>query len=390
MALLLVLASMPAVWLPIAVTKPSQLVQWYLYLFVVVPAVIIPPLSLDRSLIDVMAFTLVLTACFALLSLSPYLPPLRLPRARVPVWMFWAGVGTAAGLLYAYVILVFGLPTRVPSLLAVYDTRAAYRAQLEEAGGVVAYAVLWLAKLFNPLFLAFGLVGRHPLLLGLGMAGQLLLYGITGFKSVIFTIVLLVCLLVAMRDNGRHFGIWMLTGSIAFVVAAIAHDLARDKLLLTGLFVRRMMLVPGLLTGMYFDFFSQNPPARFGNSFLKGLVDYPYPVGTANVIGSRFLGNVEGHANANLWADAYANFRMPGMVAVTAALMAVLWLFDSLASQRRRRETILIAAVPAFALCNSSLQTVFVTHGLALALLVSALLPADRTSDDERQGPHAK
>lgn len=377
-AFLLVMAAiMPVAWMPLAVTKPSQLVQWYLYIFVFVPIVLIPAISLARPIADTLGLIAVVLASFGLLSITPSLPPIRLPRIRLSSWAFWSCIGIVAGALYLYVIRVFGVSNHLPSLFAVYDTRSAYRAQLAEAGGTVAYAVLWLGNLFNPLFLAFGLVNHRFTLLAIGMAGQLLLYTITGFKSVLFTIVLLVALLLALRRSGRAFGMWILAGSTSVVAAAIAFDVMRGGVLLTGLFVRRLMLVPGLLTGMYYDFFSQNPPALLGNSFLRGLAPYPYPVGPANIIGSRFLGNIEGHANANLWADGYANFRMPGILGVTLVLVLILWMFDSLAHQRRSRETILIVAIPAFALCNSSLQTVFVTHGLALALLVASLLPSD-------------
>jgi hypothetical protein len=81
-------------------------------------------------------------------------------------------------------------------------------------------------------------------------------------------------------------------------------------------------------------------------------------------------------ANANFWADAYANFGYAGIVCFTLLLALVLWLYDSGSAGRDRYVTALVIALPAFAVANSGLLTSLLTHGIGLAMLLMYLMPA--------------
>jgi hypothetical protein len=70
-------------------------------------------------------------------------------------------------------------------------------------------------------------------------------------------------------------------------------------------------------------------------------------------------------------------------------LGGVLWLLDSVTARLPRRDAFLIVAVPSLALCNTSLQTVFVSHGIALILLLSYLMPS-ANSEEELHSPPAR
>ena len=83
-------------------------------------------------------------------------------------------------------------------------------------------------------------------------------------------------------------------------------------------------------------------------------------------------------ANANLWADGFANFGFAGMFAATFGLGVTMIILNSFGRDRDLRVTGSIAGVMAFPLANSALLTTLLTHGLGLALFLLWLLPPER------------
>ena len=78
----------------------------------------------------------------------------------------------------------------------------------------------------------------------------------------------------------------------------------------------------------------------------------------------------------NIWADAYSNFGVLGMLVFTALLGMALLLVD--ASTRAGAPRLLVLAplaMIALGLSNSALLTVFMTHGLLLTLILVYLMP---------------
>jgi hypothetical protein len=138
-----------------------------------------------------------------------------------------------------------------------------------------------------------------------------------------------------------------------------------------------MTALPGLLTGYYYEFFSSHPKAHLGHSIFKSLIDYPYAVEPPYLIGALYFHNASNDANANVWADAYANFGYFGVICFTLLLAAVLWLYDSMAVECDRRLATLAMALPAFSLANGALLTSLLSNGMALAMLLVYLMPRE-------------
>jgi hypothetical protein len=82
-----------------------------------------------------------------------------------------------------------------------------------------------------------------------------------------------------------------------------------------------------------------------------------------------------GDPNANIWADAYANFGYAGVVGFTLILAAFLWFYDRVAQNVDRRAAVVLLVVSALTLANSALLTCLLTHGMMLALLVITQWP---------------
>ena len=112
-------------------------------------------------------------------------------------------------------------------------------------------------------------------------------------------------------------------------------------------------------------------------SILKTLVNYPYAAEPPYLIGALYFHSASNDANANIWADAYANFGYPGIVCFTILFAILLWLYDSIAAgSRNTRVAALAIGLPAFALANGGLLTSLLTNGVALAMLLVYLMPS--------------
>jgi glycosyltransferase involved in cell wall biosynthesis len=371
-----VAAWLPALWMPVRLLRPSQVVYWLLYVLVYVPSTFVPFLSLERSPFHLSLLLISLVTAFATLQFIYYLPYLTLQRLKLPRLVYW-GLFTGVALLFlTQIIQAFGLRFQIPNLLEVYSVRADYREVASNP--LVGYSTSWLGNILCPFLIAIGFIRKSPLLIAAGIAGQLFVFSITGFKSVFFSSLLVTGLLIALSYRGRFFGLFVVWGATGLVMLTWLLDIVTQNILYSSLFVRRMIITPGILTGWYYDFFSTHPQTHLGHSILEGLVTYPYDRSPPYLIGREYFGNEQTYANANLWADAFANFGFWGIAGFTLVLGFILWLFDILLKGRSFQQLLLSAlllGVPAITLSNSALITSLTTHGVAMAWLLLFFLP---------------
>lgn len=372
------LALLPALWMPQALSRPSITTYWLLYVLVVIPSVLIPVYSLGNASWALLNVGLPIVAVFGLLRVMYALPliqnPIRLP---LPQYVFWIIVGAATLLSNYYLISIFGLHLNITSLVSseVYDRRLESRQLVEELGGITGYLLNWQRTVINPLLIVLGLWLRNWWLLGLGLLGQSIAFSSDAGKASLFT-PLLMGTVFWFSHHVKRFAINMLAAFSALSLTVTLVDALQwmGDGILSSLFVRRLILTSGLLTGKYFDFFSQNPPAMLGHSIFSNFVQYPYDRSPQFLIGQMYFSETT-NANANIWADAFANFGFWGLVVFTLLLALVLYLYDSLSQKMDVRLSASLLVVPSFALTQSAFLTSLSTHGMLLILLVVWCLP---------------
>jgi hypothetical protein len=132
------------------------------------------------------------------------------------------------------------------------------------------------------------------------------------------------------------------------------------------------------MTGYYYDFFTTHPKGYMGDSTLSFLVDYPYSVQPQYLIGAEYFNSPSTQANANVWADGFAQFGFPGMVFLVVVLGVVLWLYDSAAKHTNKVFATVLLGIPAITLANNPVETSLLTHGIGLLLLFVYLVPSDK------------
>jgi len=222
------------------------------------------------------------------------------------------------------------------------------------------------------------------------LAIEMLVYGITGHKTVLFSVALIIPILLLLSTRARLFGLSFPVGAAALMVAAAAWDRLTESTLATALFVVRLIATPGLLTAAYYEFFSENVTYGLSHSILGFLGPMPYDVGPALLIGAVYFGNPATWANANLWADGFMNFGIIGILASTLILGAYLVVLDAAASRRDLGVTGALAGMMAITLSNAGVLTALMSHGLALSLILILLMPRQvetRVSADVKPRP---
>lgn len=372
-----ILATLPSLWMPIKLTRPSQVVYWMLYLLVLVPACLVSIYALEDQSSGPFLLSVCLVIAFAFTGIIYRLPLLPLPRIQLKSYEFDAILALLSISVYALLVATFGLQFHYVSFDDTYSVRDQFKNTVDQAPTLVAYAIGWQAWVINPLVMAMGLRSRRMSWILGGAMAQFVIYSITAFRAMLFSAGLLLYLLWAMRSS-KAFGTRLAATWTAILAGSGALQFIGYSLIPASLVAVRMIALPGLLTGYYYEFFSSHPKVHLGHSILKSLVDYPYAVEPPYLIGFLYFHNASNDANANIWADAYANFGYPGIICFTLLLALVLWLYDSMAVGRDKRLAALVISLPAFSLANGALLTSLLSNGMALAMLLMYLMPSVR------------
>ena len=217
-----------------------------------------------------------------------------------------------------------------------------------------------------------GPVQRRWFLLAAGIAGQLLLFSLTGIKETLFSpkshrIALSIFALSHKRSArlGRSLTLFML---ILVALAALLSHFGQTSLMF--LFVRRTMGTPGLLAAYYFDFFSTHAPTLFSHNILKFVLKNPYPEGPPFLIGRIYFNNPETSANASLFADGFAGLRYLGVLVEAGLTSVFLRLLDEAASGRDFRSLAAPLGLTGLGLVETGISTALLTDGLLLTFLL--------------------
>lgn len=361
--------------LPVSWERPSAVVYWTLFLLVVAPIHVLPAFTTELST-PVWLMVGTVAAAFWLLG---FLYSVRLPEVSRPAVLsrlYWPAYALAWMVLLGVVVSYYGFRVQLMSLTEIYEVRDTYRDSFEHVPRVARYAITWLGNVIAPIAIARGLTTRRWTWAVLGVATELLLVSITGFKHLLFSSVLVAVVVILARVTDlRQLGQRVAALAVAGVFTVTAFDFGTGNFVLSSLFVRRTILTAAINTKYHFEYFHDHPKAALGYGLLARWVDYPYDLPPAFVVGEVYYGNPETSANANLWADAYSNFGVVGVFGFTAVLAVVLYVADRVGRGLPTGLALAALAQSAVSLSNTAMLTVFLTHGMFLAVLLIAFMP---------------
>ncbi|HTC92068.1 MAG TPA: hypothetical protein VK699_01290 [Terriglobales bacterium] len=379
MVWLIALVLLPALALPCALSRPSALILWWLYLAAYIPSILVPPLSLTMLPETLLPLQISLLLSMGILCLSSSGKLLAIGQIKLSATLFWP-VFALVWLTCLAFICTYGQLNVLANLASLfaganeYDIRTEY---IAERGRLLGYVVGQLGQALNPFLIAFGIANRRRAFLVAGIIGQIIVFGVTGFKTVVFSAIFLPMVLIFMRRWRRSFGLALTSGLVAIVLICAAADHATGNNFLSSVVTRRTLTVPGLLTGFYFEHFSQVSHAGVGYHFSRN----ESAIDASREIGLAYFGSTDVDANANLWAQGFADLGLPGIIGFTFIVALMIWMYDSLAAKRNLELAVLLAAMPAIALSNTAPTTVLITHGALAAALLLCLAPSPASGD---------
>jgi|GEM_PF-732534 len=371
------LAVLPGFLLPISARRPSTIALWVLYLLAYVPAQVVPTFASGRTS-DYLGFQFTLFSGFLLMQLLTAIQPISIKRWWLNEKYLFIGLCGFTLVTYAFVLAYFGLPTSIPGLFDVYAVRSSFDQQAEGAG-IVLYLISWQSKVVNPFLMVYGVARKSWLSFSAGTGLQLVLYALAGHKSVLLSIALVMAVLVLYSVRGKLFGVMLSGGACLLVVIGTLHVMFTDNLILMTLFVRRTILMPGLLTGYYQEYFSLHGLTRQLDPVTRMIFSTPYQEGVPYIIGRIYFNSPETRANANMWADAFSSFGLGGVLFVSVFLGLILLVIDFLSVDRDTWVSAVLVGIAAYSLVNSGLATSLSTHGILFMMLLLFFSPLVRS-----------
>lgn len=253
-------------------------------------------------------------------------------------------------------------------LSKVYDARADLSLHRFPLSG---YFIPWVAYVANMALLSYflGIRKKSQKFAWAGVIGvlllQLLIFGMTNFKSFLFLPVAIVTLVVVIERaslfRSAVFG-------VLSAVACLALMSSSGSALSAGI-IERVFYTPPALHSLYFGYFSVHP-----NGFLVdtvgGLFGSTYNESIVSVISEEYWGRLFS-PNVGWIGDAFANFGVLGVISFAALLAIALNFADSFAMNRLPDGTVegLLFGF-AFGITNSALLTSLLTGGYFVAVVL--------------------
>lgn len=369
---------------PRRIDKPSEVVLWIHFVLATAPTALIAQITpfLPRGL--AFRFGLAVEVAWAGVLLlmrwvsyrHPDLPgPLVRIRRRVSAGLWLAGLLTITLSATVLTFLLPGVGHQVVSFGHVADVRLQYRQALGQVPSFVPYVLLSAVYVTNPTLIAYGWMRRRWLLIFVGLAGQVLNYSVTGYKTVALSLVLVVGLAWLLERVGQIGGRTFLLAMVGGMAVALGAFLVAGLAAPATYFTTRMLVVPGNVAAAHVALFSKVDPLYWSQAFMSSFVHYPYVKPPSFIVGYFLSGSQDTNANVNLFGDGYESARYAG-VAVECLVLALLLLVLDLVSARVPRQVVLpVVLVPAFLLTNANVFTSLLTSGFALTIIVLMFAP---------------
>jgi hypothetical protein len=361
---------------------PGEFVVNLIFYIVYIPSILTPLLQGRVGLSTAMASALMLGASFVFVTWFVHLAPTREKSARRvrPLLrgdhflLLLSGMWAAANL---YVVISLRDQLHFATIDEIYDQRFAF-----EAGGtLLVYVILNAVGAVNPMILALGLQRKSAVLVGMAVTSQAIMYSTMALKAVLAsTLFSIAAFYFLMGRDGPKQGLIPLGLSIITAVGLALTPFYRGDTGLLGqgmsILFMRTLETPGMLYGIYLDFFSIDPGTAYSHvSVVKPFVTYPYgSLQVGQVIGfyaNPEAGNYTYNTNANyLAADGLTAFGLWGIPVITV-ISAIFFRGLEWALRDTDKRLSCVALISTlFYLTNVSIFTTALTYGGILVVLL--------------------
>lgn len=253
---------------------------------------------------------------------------------------------------------------------AIYDVRYA---SIENSNVLTRYFEGWLSKAICPILLVYGLIKKDKKIilfsaiillyiflisahksLFLGTLTILFFYFIKGYERKILSFMILICSLISISEILTYL------------------DIPNP---ITAIVTYRYLFVPVEVGSYYFEFFDEKF-TYWSQSPFNPFVFYKYNSTPAYVIGDYYYNDPTLAANTGIISDGFMNFGFLGILINVLIFVFIVYLWK----RKRISEKyfgVFVSYLIAFQ--NSSLPTIFLTHGLIIVFLLFTFFELEET-----------
>ena len=249
-------SSLVGLWMPITIDRPSKVVYWLFYLFVVVP-VIVTPVYIDGNFLNsFLRISLPILVSFLSIGFFYKITLFKTRKLRISSQTFWTCFFLVLFVSYAYVLAIFGPHLEFVSIFSseeVYSIRLAARSVT--SGKFIGYVMGWCGNLLNPFLIAFGLNSKKYFPLVVGVCGQILLYSAEASKGTLLSVLVFVGLFLLLSKHRKQVGLKIFVVIICVVMVSCLVDYFLNSDVFVSLMLRRQLSTHGILTTYHFVLF---------------------------------------------------------------------------------------------------------------------------------------
>ncbi|WP_340169485.1 hypothetical protein [Lacinutrix sp.] len=248
----------------------------------------------------------------------------------------------------------------------IYITRLKFRGLFDTYSG---YTHSWFTRVIIPIIFVLALKFRLKVIAIANTVLLLFLYLMGAVKSVLLGSLLVVIFYFIRREKILPM---ILKGLIILLLIAlllIPNDI-HDRNFLSVVVFRRMMFVPQILDYCYFDFFSDKH-LYWSNSFLKGILDYPYSESSPRLIGLEYFNKEDMAANNGLVSDGFSNGGFFGFCITIFIFNSYMLIIKNCNIDMKFFGVYFFIL---YGFLTTAISTVLITHGGLLLLLITFFL----------------
>ena len=192
-----------------------------------------------------------------------------------------------------------------------YEVRYSSRSSISSASVIYGYLYMLILKLLCPILLSYGLVYRSQIAIIVSLSIFVLGFFTSAHKSILLTPFIIFTFYIIISRKLHLFRLVPYTLLTTGLIALFANGVVS---LITGeVLLRRVILMPGMLNLIYFEFFQASGFENFAKLSSKffGTKD---ATNLSYIIGEQYFGRAEMSANANFVASGFGEAGIVGII----------------------------------------------------------------------------
>lgn len=374
------LSIIPAFLMKLTIDRPSQVLVFFLYFAVHIQSCILVPVISNSSFGVQLVFLFFLTLAQLCLELRYLISLIRFKQIYIEKIFFWISFFSVITFSFIYLSIKGTSSLSSFSFIEVYGQRLELLEKSNSIGILFFYLSNWLGAVLIPFLLVVALVKKRHISTFLVIVLALVNFSMSSNKTNYMNLLLVLWGFILLQKFSRFlfsnlmaFSLIMIIFFLSFIDMINGLVIGDNYHFFSWIFFHRTFTNNGFLSAIYLDLMQNIDYGFYQDSFLGWMrLSSQEPIA---VLAGKSFTEVEGvHANANIWADAYANLGYLGILLSAFFLTILLHIYDSLSKDKSQFVSVLLIFVQASVIANTSVYTAILSNGfLVLFVLIASI-----------------